>query len=144
MSVEENKANTRRAVEEFWNKGKMELLNEFWATNYVHHDPTNPEINDLEGFKQWVIMSRTAFPDLHVTIEDIIAEGDKVVTRWTVRGTHKGELGEIPPTGKEVTFTGITIDRFDGGKSVESWWNDDDLGLLQQLGVIPPMDQIGD
>ncbi len=140
MSVEENKADTRRVTEEFWNKGNMELLNEFWAINYVHHDPTNPEISDLEGFKQWVIMTRTGFPDLNVTIEDIIAEGDKVVTRYTFRGTHKGDLGEIPPTGKEVTTTGITIDRFADGKIVESWFNGDDLGLWQQLGLIPPMD----
>jgi steroid delta-isomerase-like uncharacterized protein len=140
MSVEENKADTRRAIKGFWNQGNMALLDEFWAPNYVNHDPTNPEVRDLEGFKQWVIAARTAFPDLNVTIDDLIAEGDKVVTRWTVRGTHKGEFGKIPATGKQVTFTGITISRFVDGKTVESWWSDDDLGLMQQLGVIPPME----
>ena len=140
MSVEENKAVTRRAVEEFWNKGKIELLEEFWAPSYINHDPTNPEVRDLEGFKQWAIASHAAFPDLNVTIDDLIAEGDKVVTRWTVRGTQKGEFGKIPATGKQVTFTGITISRIVDGKTVESWWSDDDLGLLQQLGVIPPME----
>jgi steroid delta-isomerase-like uncharacterized protein len=139
MSVEENKADTRRAIKGFWNQGNMALLDEFWAPNYINHDPTNPEVRDLEGFKQWVIAARTAFPDLNVTIDDLIAEGDKVVTRWTVRGTHKGEFGKIPATGKQVMFTGITISRFVDGKTVESWWNDDDLGLLQQLGVIPLM-----
>jgi len=140
MSVEENKADTRRAIEEFWNQGNMALLDEFWAPNYINHDPTNPEVRDLEGFKQWVIAARTAFPDFNVIIDDLIAEGDKVVTRWTFRGTHKGEFGKIPATGKQVTFTGITISRFVDGKTVESWWSDDDLGLLQQLGVIPPME----
>jgi len=140
MSVEENKADTRRAIKGFWNQGNMALLDEFWAPNYVNHDPTNPEVRDLEGFKQWVIAARTAFPDLNVTIDDLIAEGDKVVTRWTFRGTQKGEFGKIPATGKQVTFMGITISRFVDGKTVESWWSDDDLGLLQQLGVIPPME----
>ena len=140
MSVEENKADTRRAIKGFWNQGNMALLDEFWAPNYINHDPTNPEVRDLEGFKQWVIAARTAFPDLNVTIDDLIAEGDKVVTRWTVRGTHKGEFGKIPATGKKVTFTGITISRFVDGKTVESWWSDDDLGLMQQLGVIPPIE----
>ena len=140
MSVEENKADTRRAIKGFWNQGNMALLDEFWAPNYINHDPTNPEVRDLEGFKQWVIAARTAFPDMNVTIDDLIAEGDKVVTRWTVRGTHKGEFGKIPATGKQVMFTGMTISRIVDGKTVESWWSDDDLGLLQQLGVIPPME----
>ena len=140
MSVEENKAQTRRAIEEFWNQGKMELLDEFFAPNYVNHDPTHPDVSDLEGYKQWAITSRNAFPDLNVTIDDLIAEGDKVVTRWTLRGTHKGELGKIPATGNQVTITGITISRIVDGKNVESWWSSDDLGFLQQLGVIPPME----
>jgi steroid delta-isomerase-like uncharacterized protein len=140
MSVEENKAETRRAIKEFWNQGNMELLDEFWAPNYVNHDPSNPEVRDLEGFKQWVITVRNAFPDLNVTIDDLIAEGNKVVLRWSFRGTHKGEFGKIPATGKQVTITGITISRIADGKTVESWWSDDDLGLLQQLGVIPPME----
>jgi len=139
MSVEENKAGTRQGVEELWNQGKMELVDELWAPDFVNHDPTNPEVRDREGFKQWVIVARTAFPDLNVTIDDMIAEGDKVATRWTVRGTQKGEFGKIPATGKQVTFTGITISRIVDGKTVETWWSGDDLGMLQQLGVIPPM-----
>jgi len=123
-----------------WNQGKMELLDEFWAQNFVNHDPSNPEVRDLEGFKQWVVMVRNAFPDLNVTIDDLIAEGDKVVTRWTFRGTHKGEFGKIPATGKQVSSTGITISRIADGKTVETWWSSDDLGLFQQLGLIPPIE----
>jgi predicted ester cyclase len=83
-------------------------------------------------------MYRTAFPNIHVTIEDQIAEGDKVVTRWTGHGTHQGELMGIPPTNKAVTVTGIAIDRIVAGKIVEHWENFDQLGMLVQLGVVPP------
>ena len=82
-------------------------------------------------------MTRTSFPDFHVTSEDIIAEGDKVVSRWTASGTHKGELFGIPPTGKKATWKGISIYRFADGKIVEAWGDADFLGLLQQLGVMP-------
>jgi steroid delta-isomerase-like uncharacterized protein len=140
MLVEENKAVTRRVTEEIWNQGNMALLDELFAPNYVNHDPTNPEVRDLERFKQYVVSVRTAFPDLNITINDLIAEGDKVVTRWTGRGTQKGEFGKIPATGKQVTITGITISRIADGKIVESWWSSDDLGLFQQLGLIPPME----
>jgi len=140
ISVEENKAITRRAIEEVWNQGKMESLNEIWAPNYVNHDPINPDVRDLEGFKQYVSMIRNAFPDFKVTVDDMIAEGDKVATRWTARGTHKGDLGKIAATGKQVTITGISLGRFVDGKTVEIWWSGDNLGMLQQLGVIPPME----
>ena len=82
-------------------------------------------------------MYRSAFPDMQLTIEDQIAEGDKVVTRWTARGTHQGELMGIPPTGKQATVTGITVGRVANGKFVESWSNFDALGMMQQLGVVP-------
>lgn len=94
-----------------------------------------------EGFKQFVLMYRSAFPDMHITIEDQIAEGDKVVSRWTARGTHQGELMGIPPTGKQATVTGINIERFANGKFVEEWSNFDALGLLQQLGVVTTLGQ---
>ncbi len=84
-----------------------------------------------------IVWLTTAFPDLHLTIEDEIAEGDKVVTRVTARGTHQGSFMGIRPTGKRAVVTGIVIDRFANGKTVEAWNNLDDLGLLQQLGVIP-------
>ncbi len=83
-------------------------------------------------------MWRAGFPDLHITIEDIIAEGDKVATRATARGTHKGEFMNIPPTGKQVTVTSIAIQQIAGGKVVEVWVNIDHLGMMQQLGAVPP------
>jgi predicted ester cyclase len=85
----------------------------------------------------------TAFPDMHYTVEDLIAEGDKVVCRWTVRATHQGEFMGVPATGKVVTWTGISITRFAGGKDVEDWESFDMLGLMQQLGAIPQMAQTG-
>lgn len=138
MSTEENKANVRRSFEEGWNQGNIAVYDELTSPNYVGHDPAMT-VQGIEGLKQFVSMYLTAYPDTHFTIEDQIAEGDTVVTRWTARGTHKGPLMGIPPTGKQVTVTGITIDRFANGKGVESWSNYDALGMLQQLGVIPSM-----
>ena len=136
MSVEENKANDRRLIEEGWNQGNTAVFDELLAANYVAHDPTGP-IHGPEGFKQFYATYRTAFPDTHLAIEDQIAEGDKVTTRWTGTGTHQGPLMGIPPSGKHVTVTGITITRFADGKAVEAWFNFDALGMLQQIGAIP-------
>ena len=142
--LEENKASVRLAFEEGWNKGNLTTVDEDVATNYVLHDPFSGEVKGPEGYKQYVKMYRNAFPDLHFTIEDQIAEGDKVVTRWTCTGTHRGELMGIAPTGKLGTVTGIFIDRIAGGKAVETWAAWDALGMLQQLGVVPPMGQGGE
>src|SRR5712692_3968146 len=120
MSTEDNKANARRFIEEVWNQGNLAVIDEITSPNYVDHDPAMT-VQGIEGLKQFVSMYLTAYPDTHFTIEDQIAEGDTVVTRWTARGTHKGPLMGIPPTGKQVTVTGITIDRFANGKGVESW-----------------------
>ena len=137
MSVEENKAIVSRATEELWNKNNLAVVDELYATNFVSHDL--PEVTpDRKGYKQFVTISHTAFPDFHTTVEDIIAEGDKVVQRFTARGTHKGEFMGIPPTGKQVTITGIAIDRIAGSKIVENWANMDMLGMMVQLGVVPP------
>lgn len=116
----------------------MAVVDELIATNYIDHDK-RPDLvaRDPESFKQVVTMLLTAFPDLRVTIEDQIAEGDKVASRFTMRGTHKGEFMGIAPTGRQVTFTGIGIRRIAGGKLVEIWMNMDDLGMMQQLGVVP-------
>ena len=139
---EKNKAIARRIFEEVW-KGNLEVANEVVAANYVAHGlgvelPPGPE-----GFKQFVSIYRTAFPDVQFTVEDQIAEGDTVTTRWTARGTHKGELMGIPPTGKETVVTGISINKFAGDKSVEAWNNWDGLGMMQQLGVVPAMGEGG-
>jgi steroid delta-isomerase-like uncharacterized protein len=140
MSVEENKAIFRRIVEEGFNKGNLAIVDELVATNHVNH---TDNVHGPEEYKQFITMYRTAFPDLHMTIEDQIAEGDKVVNRWTSRGTHKGDLMGIPPTGKQTTVTGMYVARIIGGKIVEEWGNLDALGMMQQIGVVPPPGQAG-
>ena len=144
MSVEENKAIARRHFEDLWNKGDLAVADEIYAATAVGHNPITPEHGgypDCE--KEAVLRDRTGFPDEHVTIEEQIAERDLVVTRWTSRGTHTGELMGLPPTGKQVTTTGIHIHRIIDGKIVEIWAMPDNLGFLQQLGVIPPLGQAG-
>jgi len=139
MSTEENKALDRHVLEKVWHKGNLAVVDELADENVVNHVPSGPPLKGPEAYKQFVLMYRSAFPDLHFTIEDQIAEGDKVVMRYTARGTHKGELMGIPPTGKQITVTGITIGHIVGGKYVESWANYDALGMIQQLGVIASM-----
>lgn len=138
MSIEENKENARRAVEEVLNKGDLSLADELVDANYIGHQSGLPDFKGPEGFRQFMTMMRTAFPDIHLTIEDTVAEGDKVVMRYTGRGTHKGDLMGIAPTGKQITITGMVISRHVGGKQVEAWVAMDQLGMLQQLGVAPP------
>jgi len=106
-------------------------------TNYVMHYTFDPSISDLESYKQFISKSREAMPDLHVKIEDKIAEDDKVACRWVVSGTYTVDLFNIPALGKKATWAGMTIYRFKSGKIVESWWSEDIYGMLQQLGVIP-------
>ena len=139
MLTETNKTVARRFLEEVWNKGNLAVLNEITAKDHVNSGPgTLPGLPaGPEGAKQLVTVYRNAFPDVHFTIDEQIAEGDKVVTRWTARGTHKGELLGIPATGKSSTVTGIGVDRIVNGKIVESWGIFDQFGMMQQLGVIP-------
>ncbi|GAC1360591.1 MAG: ester cyclase [Ktedonobacteraceae bacterium] len=136
MSAEENKALTRRFYEEVFNKKNLAACDEFIDPNGIDHG-LPPGLTGIEGTKQFISMYLAAFPDLQMTIEDLVAEGDRVALRWTCRGTHRGELMGIPPTGRQVTVTGIEINRFAGGKSIEHWLNNDTFGMLQQLGVIP-------
>jgi steroid delta-isomerase-like uncharacterized protein len=138
VSAEDNKAIFRRIVEEGFNKGNMSVLDELVAANHVNH---TDNVHGPEEYKRFITMYRAAFPDLHMAIDLQIAEGDKVVNRWTTRATHRGNLMGIPPTGKQVTVTGTHIARIVGGKIVEEWGNMDALGMMQQLGVIPPMGQ---
>ena len=137
MSVEENKAVVHRYIEEVWNAGNLDLIDEMFAPEYTNHSPSPGQTPGPEGLKQLITMFRDAAPDLHLTVEDMIGEGDEVVTRWTARGTHQGELLGIPPTGKQIAMTAIVIERFSGGRIVDHWAARDDLGLLQRLGVIP-------
>lgn len=136
---EQNKAKARRLFSEVWNKGDAGVVDELVAGNVVNRDPSNPsDVIGTGAYKQLVSTYRTAFPDIHFTIDDLIAEGDKAVCRWTARGTHRGDLLGIAATGKQLTNTGISIVRFEGGKAVEIWVNRDALGLMQQLGVVQP------
>ena len=138
MSAEENKAVARREIEELYARGNLDAAEEIYAPNYVGHDPTSGDIRGIEGAKHFAATYRQAFPDLQPTVEDQVAEGDKVVTRFSARGTHQGETEEFgPPTGKRMEITGITIERFADGKIVEDWTHYDALGLLQQLGLVP-------
>jgi steroid delta-isomerase-like uncharacterized protein len=141
MSAADNKATARRWYEEVFNAGNLDLIHELFAPNFVDHDPVNP-LPGLEGVRQVVGMYRGAFPDLHITVEDWVAEGDKVVTRFRAQGTHKGPLMGIPPTEKQVTVTGIDMLGFEHGKISEHWGNRDDLGMLQQLGAVPAPGQV--
>jgi steroid delta-isomerase-like uncharacterized protein len=139
---ESNKAISRRVVEEVFNKGRLEAADELVTRDFVGHDPALPEpMRGPDGLRAQAEGYRSAFPDMRITIEDEIAEGDRVVTRWIARGTHEGELFGIPATGKQATVTGITIDRIIDGHIVETWNNWDTFGLLQQLGAIPAMAQ---
>src|SRR5919199_977567 len=141
---ERNKALVRRAIEEVWNRGNFAVVGELIASDFVAHMSLPiGEIHGPEGVKRYFATLREAFPDLHFTIEDQIAEGDRAVTRWTARGTHTGEFRGVPPTGKQVRVTGININRVADGKVVEGWLHLDELGLLQQLGVQPRPGQAG-
>ena len=137
MSVEENKALVRRFFEEVLNTRKLSVIDQLYATDVVDHTAPAGQAPGLAGLKQTVAMILAALPDAHLTIEDMIAQEDRVAVRYTVRATHTGgAFFSISPTGKQVTVTGIFMARISGGKIVDKWGNQDDLGMLQQLGVI--------
>src|SRR5262245_33751338 len=136
MSTEVNKALVRRYYAEVLNQRNIAVLDELCSPTFVSQFSTGPAVG-LAQFRQGVIASHTAFPDLHVTVQDQIADGDKVVTRWMAQGAHQGPFAGIPPTGKRVTVTAIHIHRVTNGKLIEHWEEINLLGLMQQLGVIP-------
>jgi steroid delta-isomerase-like uncharacterized protein len=138
MTTEHNKAISRQMIEEIWSQGNLELFEKTIPSGVGVHDPSNREVSGLEVVRQLFDMYQTAFPDLQFTVEDQVAEGDMVVTRWTARGTHLGTLRGIPPTGQKVTVTGMTMEKYCDGQPHESWMNWDGLGLMQQLGILPP------
>jgi steroid delta-isomerase-like uncharacterized protein len=140
MSAEQNKAIVRRWFKDVFEKGNLALANEIFAVDYIDHDPGAPPggwPHGPEGAKAIVGTYRGAFPDLQFNIDDQVAEGDKVVTRWTARGTNTGELMGMPPTGKKAVVTGMDISRMANGKIAETWGQFDALGMLQQIGAIP-------
>jgi steroid delta-isomerase-like uncharacterized protein len=137
---EHNKDVVRRLMEEIWNKGNLSIVDEFFTPNYEHHDSSTPDFGrGPECEKKLATFYRNAFPDLRLTIEDIIAEGDTVMARWSCRGTHKGDLRGIAPTGKQINISGVTVARLANGKLAESYVNWDALGMMQQLGVVPEL-----
>jgi steroid delta-isomerase-like uncharacterized protein len=117
-----------------------DALKEVYADTFVMHEP-GEDVRGIEGLTQFVSTIRSALPDLRVTLDDDIAEGEKVVSRWRAQGTHQGELMGIAPTGNEVAITGITIHRIEDGKIIEEWENWDALGLMQQIGAVPAPEQ---
>ena len=135
---EENKALARRWFEDLFNTGDLAVADEITAQDSVIHDPT---LGDLprgpEGDKQVVNLYRSAFPDANITVEDQVAEGEEVVTRWTGRGTQQGELMGVAASGNRVEVSGIPIIRVSEGKIAETWTNFDALGLMRQIGAIP-------
>jgi predicted ester cyclase len=135
MSTEDNKALVRRLYAEVMGKGNMTEADELLSTQYVEHLPAPTP--GREGLKQLVMMVRSAFPDIHNTVEDAVAEGDRVAVRIGVRGTHQNAFLGIPPSGKAVEWGEIHIYRVVGGKIVEHWGEADQLGLVQQIGAIP-------
>jgi len=127
----------RRAIEEPW-KGNFDIIDELFAPSYIGYDPSQPEpIRGPEGVKANFQQYLDAFTGAQLTVDAQIAEGDIVATRWTGRGTHTGEIAGVAPTGKDVTVSGQTISRLEGGKIAEEWTNWDTLGMLVQLGAVP-------
>lgn len=136
MSTEENKSLVRRFFEEGPSKGNMSAANELLAENFTLHVPL-PAAPGIQGISDVVTACRSAFEHLSVTVEDMVAEGDKVAARFTARGVHKGEFMGLPPTGKPITMTGIEIFRIENDKIAELWGEANLLGLMMQLGIIP-------
>jgi steroid delta-isomerase-like uncharacterized protein len=137
MAAEENKALVRRFVDEVQSGGNVDVIDELCSPEFVNHSAPSGVPSNREGVKQVTAMFRQAFLDSYFTVEDMVAEGDKVATRKTFRGTHQGEFMGIPPTGQQVSIGLIDIVRIADGKVVEHWSIGDNLGMLQQLGVMP-------
>jgi predicted ester cyclase len=136
MSELENKRVLERYYEECLNKGNLDVIYEGATENHISHGTAANGKDGVEHLKEWVRIQRASFPDLHVTAEDWILEGDKVVSRFTARGTHTGEpYGPIPTTGRAFEISGIVIDQFRDGKIVESWFSMDGFDLASQLGA---------
>lgn len=133
---EQNKKIARQVFEDIQSDGNISLIDEIVTKDYVGHTPLG-NLHGPQGAKDFENILHTAFPDYHVTVEDVISEGDKVVTRWTGSGTHNGPFQGMPATGKQVEMKGLTIFRIVNGKLIEGWTIPDLLGLLQQLGAVP-------
>jgi steroid delta-isomerase-like uncharacterized protein len=143
MSTEESKDIVRRFWS-VWEEGSIDLVDELLAPDYVNRTPATPDQpTGPEGVKGVVGMFRSGMPDLKVVIEDMIAEGDKVAVRYTLEGTHEGELFGVPPTGRRLSIKSIAVERVSDGKIREHWRVTDSLDMMQQLGVVPEPGQEG-
>jgi len=140
MSNETNKATVRREIEERWNKHRMDNVDEFFTKDIVGHLNSSDPASGQQKMNEGLAMFLNAFPDIRLTIEDEFAEGDKVVVRFTMTGTHQGELLGIPPTGKRVSSAGVSIYRLANAKIAEMWFLTDSLTVLQQMGVVPALE----
>jgi steroid delta-isomerase-like uncharacterized protein len=140
LSVISNQELFRRYFAEVANAGNLDLADEIFASDYQHHDPANPDPRPVvgpQGVKDHLSSLRGAFPDLAFEVDDMIADGDQIIVRWTARGTNTGDYFGMPATGKSIEITGMNTWRTRDGQAIEGWVNRDDMGLLQQLGVIP-------
>jgi steroid delta-isomerase-like uncharacterized protein len=137
MSPETNIATVRRMIEQVYNERQLDLIEEFFNEDIIQHFVGNPSITGLEALQETIAKSLNTFPDFRLSFEDEVAAGDKVAARWTMTGTHKGELFGIPATGKQVTHSGVTFYRLANAKIAEFWFLADNLGMMQQLGVMP-------
>lgn len=141
MSVEQNKAKVQRFYEEILRRGKLDVIDQIVAPNFVDHNPNNPT-HDRAGLMQFVKMMRTAFPDVSAKVVDLIGEGDRVAARITITGTHLGDFMGMPPSGKRFEIGCIDIVRCVDGKALEHWTEADDLGMLKQLGALPELSPV--
>lgn len=138
MSVEQNKSIARRWIEDGWNKHNVNIIDDLYTPDVVQYDPATPGIVDsAEALKQYISRLLTAFPDIQITLDDLVAEGDKVFLRFTARGTHLGLFMDVPPSGRSATVAGMLLFHFKNSKIDTVWVNFDALGMLQQMGVIP-------
>ena len=138
------KATIRRVFDEAYNKGNLDAFDEIYASDFVRHRPPLPDIVGLAAYKRSIAGLRGTYPDLELVVDEIIVEGNSNAVRWTMRGTHTGQGGSFAPTGKRVMFTGITVSHSVDGKVVEVWANIDNLGVMQQLGLIPALGHSGE
>lgn len=144
MTPEEIKRLVRRDPEEIWTEGNVEAIEDLFAPDFVLHDPTSPgEIRGREAYRETVETFREAFPDAEYTVEDVLAEGEMAALRYTARATHRGTFMGFEATGEQVTVSGMEMYRVRDGEIVELWTSYDALGLLQQLGVVASVNELG-
>ncbi len=136
MSLEEQKAIAQAAMD-LINERNFDAIDRLYAPDYIRHDPDNPRVSTRETYKQYIMTLAVVFPDLKFTVDDLIAESDKVMTRFHNQGTHEAPWRHLPPTGKHVLITGSALSHIVNGQIVEDWFNTDIFGLAQQLGLVP-------